>query len=178
MPNTLILHPTGGTPYFGVVLEAKVKGIVIPGAPIVLKAGRHGPRGGFGVRHIWARHQNDLVRLGCATDADVATYVAAIVQPGSPVHCEFSSMRGHRVTVVRTSSGVAILEYFSGGVAGAHYSVVTAYPQKNVQGTRIGTIRPYVDPKAAAAAATRLASQNGAGAIVPPGTADNDDDGQ
>lgn len=46
MPNTLIPHPTNGTFHFGRVEAKNVSGILIPGAPIVLKAGRYSAKGG------------------------------------------------------------------------------------------------------------------------------------
>lgn len=143
MPNTLVQHPSNGTYYFGRVAEKNVKGIVIPGAPIVLKLGRHSPRGGFGVHHIWARHKAEILARGYSAEADVAKYVAEIVCPGSPVYCEFGHIRAERVTVVRTRIGVAVLEHKTSGEE-THYSVVTAFAQRNPHGTRIGTILAHL----------------------------------
>lgn len=142
MPNTLILHPTNGTHFFGLVPEKRVRGILIPGAPIVLKLGKHGGRGGFGVRHIWARHEREVRARGYVCIEDVARYVAEIVRPGSPIFCEFAQMRDIRVTVVRTGTGIAVLEHKQVG-NDFHYSVVTAFAQRNAHGTRIGTVSEY-----------------------------------
>lgn len=144
MPNTLIPHPTNGTCYFGVIPEKTVRGILVPGAPIVLKLGRHSGRGGFGVRHIWARHERELLSRGHTCIDDVPKYVADIVRPGSPIFCEFQQIREMRVTVVRTSTGVAVLEHKAIG-EDRHYSVVTAFSQRNAHGTRIGTVGEYRD---------------------------------
>ena len=143
MPNTLIVHPTNGTCYFGVVPEKTVRGILIPGAPIVLKLGRHSGRGGFGVRHIWARHEREMRARGYTCIDDVAKYVAEIVRPGSPIFCEFQQIRDIRVTVVRTTTGLAVLEYKLAG-DDCHYSVVTAFAQRNAHGTRIGSVGEYI----------------------------------
>ncbi len=142
MPNTLILHPTNGTQFFGMVPEKRVSGVLIPGAPIVLKLGRHGGRGGFGVRHIWSRHELEVRARGYTCIDDVARYVAEIVRPGSPIFCEFARLRDIRVTVVRTTTGIAVLEHKQGG-NDCHYSVVTAFAQRNAHGTRIGTVSEY-----------------------------------
>ena len=138
MPDTLIPHPTNGTFVFGRVVEKKTKGFFIPGGDVYLKLGKHGGRGGFGVRHIWTRHHVDLSARGYIAENDVAKYVADIVRPGSPVFCEFAHIRDVRVTVVRTAMGVAVLEYKN--IAEPHYSVVTAFARRNAHGTRIGSV--------------------------------------
>lgn len=138
MPDTLVPHPTNGTFVFGKVIEKTMKGVFIPGGPILLKVGKHGGRGGFGVRHIWARHRAELVIRGYTMETDVSSYVADIVRPGAPVFCEFAHIRDVRVAVVRTRIGVAILEHKHAGEP--HYSVVTAFAHRNVHGTRIGSI--------------------------------------
>lgn len=138
MPDTLIPHPVNDTFVFGRVIEKKVKGVLIPGGEVFLKRGKHGARGGFGALHIWARHEAELVARGYAAEADVASYVAHIVRPGSPIFCEFAHIRDVRVTVVRTASGIAILEYKT--AEQPHYSVVTAFAGRNAHGVRIGSI--------------------------------------
>ncbi|TIO79427.1 hypothetical protein [Mesorhizobium sp.] len=120
-------------------MDKNVRGILIPGAPIVLKRGRHSIRGGFGVRHIWARHQTEILARGYSAEEDIAKYVADIVRPGSPVFCEFGHIRNVRVTVVRTTIGIAVLEHKTHG-DDVHYSVVTAFAQRNAHGTRVGTV--------------------------------------
>lgn len=142
MPNTLIIHPTNGTYYFGMIPEKIVRGILVPGAPIVLKLGRHSGRGGFGARYIWARHEKEIRAKGHTCIEDVSKYVAEIVRPGSPIFCEFAQLRDMRVTIVRTSIGVAVLEHKEMG-DDRHYSVVTAFAQRNAHGTRIGTVGEY-----------------------------------
>ncbi|MNS23533.1 hypothetical protein D3C72_553510 [compost metagenome] len=82
---------------------------------------------------------------GYEGEDDVAKYVAEIVCPGSPIFCEFDRMKDTRVTVIRSVIGLAILEYKTHG-DDEHYSVVTAYAQRNAHGTRIGTVSPYAKP--------------------------------
>ncbi|MDH6650195.1 UNVERIFIED_ORG: hypothetical protein M2312_004866 [Rhizobium esperanzae] len=94
MPDTIILHPTTGLRFFGLVQEKKVGKVIIPGAPIVLKRGKQSGSGGFGVKHIWARHEKEVRARGYASVDDVPMFVADIVRPGSPIYCEFATMRG------------------------------------------------------------------------------------
>ena len=62
-PNSHIAHPAG-LPCFGSLPEFVSRGDVIPAGDIFLRVGNHrGPNSGFGVRHIWAEHENELVRL-------------------------------------------------------------------------------------------------------------------
>lgn len=137
MSNSLLSHPTNGTSYFGLVEEKRVGQIIIPGGPIVLKVGKHSERGGFGAAHIWGKHSLELGDAGFTCLDEVPNYVAEIIRPGAPIYCEFNNLRGnHRVTVIRTTTGLAILEYRN-----EVYSVVTAYAQKNAHGTRIGSVR-------------------------------------
>ena len=143
MPHTLIPHPTNGTYFFGRIEEKTVKGLVIPGAPIILRRGNHGRKGGFGVRHIWARHEADLRKRGYESEADVSRYVAAIVLAGSPVYCEFERIRDPRVSIVRSSVGMAVLEYKTDRDDNCVYSVVTAFSHRNPHGTRIGSVLAY-----------------------------------
>lgn len=147
MPKTLIQHPTNGTNFFGLVEEKSVRGYAIPGAPILLKRGIHGPRGGYGVRHIWARHSVDLKKRGYASEDDVAKYVAEIICVGSPIYCEFNAIKGVRVTVVRGAVGLAVLEHKTHR-DDSHYSIITAFSQKSAHGTRVGSVANYQQPDA------------------------------
>jgi hypothetical protein len=138
MSNVLLPHPTNGTLHYGRILAVTSRGVFIPGGPVVLKVGKHRDPGGFGAEHIWGKHAVELVKIGYAVPEDVPKYVAEIVRPGSPVHCEFDTLRDTRVTVVRTTHGVAVLRYED--IAGGRYSVITAFAQRNAHGTRIGTV--------------------------------------
>jgi hypothetical protein len=138
MSNVLLPHPTNGTSYFGFIPESKSRGIVIPPGLIVLKQGKYRDPGGFGAAHIWGKHSAELIREGYQTADKVSTYVADIVHPGAPILFEYGSIAGTKVTIVKSTLGLAILRYED--IAGGRYSVTTAYAQKNAHGTRIGTV--------------------------------------
>ncbi|MDM8545614.1 hypothetical protein QUF61_03880 [Candidatus Venteria ishoeyi] len=106
---------------------------------IKLRVGKHrGPNRGFGVNHIWAEHKQYLIKKGYQDWGSVAD----ILQPGSPIYCEFNNIRGnHRVAVVKSTLGQAILEKKQDANNKIFYSVVTAFEGKNAHGTRIGTVR-------------------------------------
>jgi hypothetical protein len=91
------------------------------------------------VRHIWARHKAEILARGYSLEEDVAKYVADIVRLGSPLFCEFGHIQNVRVTVVRTTIGIAVLEHKT-HADNDHYSVVTAFARRNPHGTRIGTV--------------------------------------
>lgn len=141
MSNALVPHPTNGTVFFGRVEEAKSRKYFIPGAPIVLKVGKHSSRGGFGVRHIWARHEKELQAKGYTSVEDVPRYVADIICEGSAILYEGASW-STRVTVVRSRLGVAILEHQDHG-DDCYYSVVTAFAHSNAHGVKVGSVVAY-----------------------------------
>ena len=138
MSNVLLPHPTNGTSYFGAIPECKSRGVIIPPGPIVLKVGKYREQGGFGAAHIWGKHSAELIREGYETAEKVSAYVADIVHPGAPILFEYGSLAGVKVTIVRSTLGLAILRYEE--MDGGRYSVTTAYAQKNAHGTRIGTV--------------------------------------
>ena len=84
---------------------------------------------------------------GYACEDDVAKYVAEIIRVGSPIYCEFNAMKGVRVTVVRGVVGLAILEH-KAHRDDSHYSIITAYSQKNPYGTRVGSVANCIPPGA------------------------------
>ena len=143
MPQTIIPHPSNGTPFFGQIEEKNVRGFLIPAAPIILRRGKASRHGGFGVRHIWAWHATEMRTCGYTREDQVADYVADIVCPGSAVLCEFEIRRDTRVTVARSAIGVAVLEHKEGRDGICVYSVVTAFAQRNPHGTRVGSIAAY-----------------------------------
>ncbi|PWC17204.1 hypothetical protein DDT52_16450 [Brenneria roseae subsp. roseae] len=142
-PNSSVSHPDGHACY-GRVPEIKSKGDYIPAGNIFLRVGRHtGPNKGFGVRHIWAEHESELVKLGYMTVDDVALFVRDIVRPGVPIYCEFSSISGrHRPTVLKSSIGIVILEPKEAPEtdSGWIYVVVTAYTRRTAHGVLVGKI--------------------------------------
>lgn len=152
--NTLIRHPTNGTEVFGKCPEIKVKGnraAYFPEGDIFLKYGEHRPiRGregrGFGIQHIWAKRELELIALGYSTENDVSRYVANILQSGTPIHSEFDNAGGiHRTQVIRKRNHVVILEQRTNRIEGFkifdHYSVVTAFPlHGKIKGSQIGAL--------------------------------------
>lgn len=122
-PGQWVVHPENGKKYnFGTIPEIKSRGILIPGGIIRLKHGRHiGPNRGFGAAHIWAEHQYEMSKAGFKNKTEVAAYVASIIEVGTPIFCEFSNLKGfQRLTVVKSTKGVAILEY-KGTIYDGHY---------------------------------------------------------
>ncbi|WP_216364352.1 hypothetical protein [Pantoea coffeiphila] len=142
-PNSPVAHPDGLKCY-GRVPEMNSHGDIISAGDIFLRAGRHtGPNRGFGVRHIWAEHKTELVKLGYVTVGDVARFVRDVIRPGSPIYCEFNHPGGkHRPTVLKSSLGIAILEprEASETDSGWIYVVVTAYTSRKAHGVLIGRL--------------------------------------
>lgn len=142
-PNSHVAHPSG-LPCYGSLPEFVSRGDVIPAGDIYLRVGNHrGPNSGFGVRHIWAEHEKELVRLGYHTVNDVARFVCDVIQPGAGVYCEFNHPGGkHRPKVLRSALGIVILEPKEADWAqsGWIYSVVTAYETHRTQGTLLGRL--------------------------------------
>lgn len=128
---------------FGTVSRMTGRGWVLEGGDIRLKRGRHsGPNRGFGAEHIWAEHSKEMAVHGLHAFEDVPHYVALIIQPNTPIYCEFGSLRGSpRIAVVRSRIGLAILEHKSLRDGDNIYSVVTAYAKTKADGIRIGAVR-------------------------------------
>lgn len=141
--NKLVTHPASQTDSFGYVPEITSKGETIYGGRIILRTGRHkGPNRGFGVNHIWDEHHPELIKLGYLTVHDTVNFVEKIIQPGTPIYCEFNDLRGnHRPTVLRTSVGLVVLEPVNLGDGELVYSVVTAYMKRSASGTKVGQIK-------------------------------------
>lgn len=139
MQDTLVHHPANGTFVFGYIHERNSRGVKIPGGPILLKRGRHDQRGGFGVRHIWSRHEHDVRRHGGVSEAGVPIFVAGIICPGAPVYCEFERIRDLRLRVLRGCVGVAVLEY-KPEASDPHWSIVTAFGRRDVNGDQVGNV--------------------------------------
>lgn len=142
-PNSTIVHPDGLECY-GRVPDINSKGDYIPAGDIYLRVGRHtGPNRGFGVRHIWAEHEQELTKLGYGTVDDVARFVRDIIRPGAPIYCEFNNAGGkHRPTVLKSALGIAVLEPREAPDtdSGWIYVVVTAYTRKTAHGVLVGRI--------------------------------------
>ncbi len=152
--NTLVAHPDGGYS-FGTIPEMPKFGL--PGGEVYLRVGVHRRAGsGFGVRHVWEAHQSDLLKHGCNSIDGVAAHIAKMIVPGAEIYCEFREQRtGHRIAVLRTSTGTLILEPRDERVLGFAYHVITWYPQRRAHGTLVGSIprqRPTPTPESATTA--------------------------
>ena len=139
-PNDPVPHPETGETSYGAVPEGKSRGDRIPAGLIELRTGRHsGPNRGFGAKHIWAEHQAEMAQAGFSCEEDVPRYVAWIIKAGTPIYYEGSSMRNTRITVVRSTRGMAVLE-MKGHLDECVWSVVTAYNSTKANGTRVGAV--------------------------------------
>jgi hypothetical protein len=144
LANLLLQNPKTGNSSFGYIEEARVSGIVIPSGVIYLKQGEHrGPNHGYGATHIWAEHAKEMLAVGFSSLEQVPAFVAGIVQPGSRIYFEAALLRGgRRLSVVRSSNGMAVLEH-KGTWGNPSYSVVTAYLKAKAHGTLVGTVREF-----------------------------------
>ena len=142
LKNGPLISPITGVVEFGFL--GTIRGLQKfsqPGGPIVLKRDDHiGQNHGFGAKHTWAEHKKEMHDLGYEEFDDVPRYVTSIIVPGTPVHCEFAQLSGHkRVTVVRSKTGTAVLEYRIGR-NDSHDSVVTVFSGEIKHGPRVGTV--------------------------------------
>ncbi|MGR5298475.1 hypothetical protein ACPV5U_23645 [Vibrio mediterranei] len=141
--NTPVINPNTGDHCFGLIPYISVGHEEFEAGMIQLREGKHfiNSNGGFGVDHIWQRHRKEIEPLGYTTRADVAQFVADLIVTGTPIYCEFKDMRGnHKLTVVRSSNGIAVLEKKYTASNEVVYSVVTAFPNGKAHGTRIGSV--------------------------------------
>ncbi len=113
-----------------------------PEGIIKLRQGKHfGPNRGFGIVHIWKEHAMALKKIGYDNSTNVPRFIADIIKPNSPIHCEFNNLKGkHKIAVVRSTLGIVILEKKQDGDNIVFYSVVTAFDKKFAHGTKIGTV--------------------------------------
>jgi hypothetical protein len=144
LANLLLQNPLTGKSSFGYIEEIRVSGVIIPGGVVHLKQGEHrGPNRGFGAAHIWAEHAKEMLSVGFGSQDQVPAFVASIIQPGSRVYYEAAQLRGgKRVSVVRSATGMAVLEH-KGTWGNPTYSVVTAYLKTKAHGTLVGTVREF-----------------------------------
>lgn len=153
--NALVAHPNGGFS-FGTIPD--MPKFDLPGGEVYLRVGEHFRAGrGFGVVHIWEAHQPDLLKHGCMTIDAVAAHIAKMIVPGAEIYCEFKELRGagHRVAVLRSSTGTLILEPRHDRDLGFAYHVITWYPQRRAHGTLVGNI-PRQRPVATAQPVTTV----------------------
>jgi len=149
MSNQFLIHPDTGLICFGYVHFTKSRGDVFLPGEIRLTVGRHfAPHRGYGATHIWAEHQLEMQRAGFGSYNQVSSYVATIVRAGARLHFEGQSRAGQKLTVLRSSSGIAVLQW---SAQRAYWSVVTAYSKRHASGTMIGKVHSHPDQKNKAA---------------------------
>lgn len=146
--NRWLAHPHSGGRYFATIPFIEHNFGVVAGGPVELRIGRYRQ---FGLNHIWFRHQREILQhFGCSpnnmTAGDMVAltqkYVADIITPGIPIHCEFAEIDGnHKVQVLRSKAGVAILQP-KPHADGMVYSVTSAYKKGYAEGSRIGILAP------------------------------------
>ena len=106
-----------------------------------MRMGKHtGPNRGFGAAHIWAEHQKEMAQRGFFAEADVPSYVAAIVCVGTPLYFTAGDMRNTRLLAVRSATGMAVLEQHYLRDAVVVWSVVTAYSGNRKGGSLVGAV--------------------------------------
>lgn len=138
--NDLLINPISGDHIFGYIPFLSKVGF--ESGPIYLKAGDHwAPTKGFGAKHIWERHQTELVTLGFKSIDDVPAFLVTIILPGTQLYCEFNDIKGNpRLAALRTRAGVAFIERQIGSRNEVYYSVVTAFTKGKANGTLVGAV--------------------------------------
>ena len=139
--NKFLINPKTETLIFGKIPEIKIHHPqhIFEEGLIYLRHGEHiRANRGFGACHIWEAHRKELESMGYTSFEQVPEFVSNIILPGVPIHCEFSNLKGnHRITVLRSQIGIAILEKkLNNNIP--MYSVVTAFNRKQAHGTLIG----------------------------------------
>lgn len=149
MSRVRVLNPVDQTQIFGVVpaltLTSQHSGVIpTQQAPIHLVVGRHhGPNSGFGVEHIWAEHQNEIIADGFAHIGLVPDYVQRILTFPGLIYFEDRKLPRSRVNTVRIATGTVILEYVRTiieKVETPHWNVITAYSNTRTAGVVVGQI--------------------------------------
>lgn len=141
MKNDFLKNPNTNTHIFGEIPEIITGKSYFQRGEIYLREGEHiGINRGFGAVHIWEAHEKQLTKLGYQSIADVPKFVSDIIFPGAPIHCEFSGIGKHRISIIKSSIGVAYLEERQNKNNEIFYSVVTAFIAGRTHGTLIGTV--------------------------------------
>ena len=140
--NSAVASPHTNSLAFATVPEISRDDLQLPNGQVSLRYGRHfGNHSGFGILHIWEQHQAALTSAGYPTIHDVARYVSEIVRPRADITCEFSDMRGdHKIAVVRSNAGTAILKPIRSDQESTLYSIVTAFDRRTREGTLVGRL--------------------------------------
>lgn len=149
MSKVRVINPISNTDVFGIIpaltLNSQKDGIINTAqAPIHLVAGRHiGPNSGYGVAHIWAEHEKEILQAGFTSQNDVPAYVQRILTAPGLIYFEDRKIKRLRVNTVRIVTGTVILEYVRtviDKVETPHWTVVTAYSNTRTAGVVVGRI--------------------------------------
>ncbi|MEN8933802.1 hypothetical protein [Planktotalea arctica] len=149
MSKVKVLNPIDQTHIFGFVpaltLTSQHSGVITTlQAPIHLVVGKHiGPHSGFGVEHIWAEHQNEIIADGFAHKGLVPDYVQRILTMPGLIYFEDRKLPRSRVNTVRIATGTVILEYVRTIIDKEempHWNVITAYSNTRTAGVVVGQI--------------------------------------
>lgn len=90
----------------------------------------------WGLQHIVKAHSLEIKRL----NLEPAAFVASIVKPGSPIYCEFDTMRdSQRTQTVNVRIGTVILEYKTTRLE-SFYTIITAFSRKQPVGELISRL--------------------------------------
>lgn len=101
-------------------------------APVRLQIGN----ARWGMQHIVQVHTHEIKRLNLEPSA----FVASIVKPGSPIYCEFDTMKdAQRTQTVNVRIGTVVLEYKTTRLE-SFYTIITAFSRKQPVGELIGRL--------------------------------------
>jgi hypothetical protein len=90
----------------------------------------------WGLKHIELAHAHEIKRLKLAP----AAFVSSIVKPGSPIYCEFDTIRdSQRAQTVNVRIGTVVLEYKITR-AECFYTIITAFSRRQPVGELIGRL--------------------------------------
>jgi hypothetical protein len=101
-------------------------------APVRLQEGD----GRWGLHHIELAHTLEIARV----KLDTVAFISEIVKPGSPIYCEFDSIKtSQRAQTVNLRIGTVVLEYKLIR-DGAFYTIITAFSRRQPLGELIGRL--------------------------------------
>ena len=101
-------------------------------APVRLQVGN----ARWGLQHIALAHANEIKRL----KIEPAAFVSSIVKPGSPIYCEFESLKdSQRTQTVNVRIGTVVLEYKVTRLE-SFYTIITAFSRRQPVGELIGRL--------------------------------------
>lgn len=90
----------------------------------------------WGLQHIALAHANEIKRL----KIEPAAFVSEIVKPGSPIYCEFESLKdSQRTQTVNVRIGTVVLEYKVTRLE-SFYTIITAFSRRQPVGELIGRL--------------------------------------